>query len=583
MWLGLGWAAIFPAQTRAQIKAQNEEAQNEGQAPATDAGSASLATVHGLVRNGATGEPLARALVRVLGNADTGAMTDGEGRFEIAGIPAGAQEFEAVKPGYLDEAVESAGMGDGSREFAHNVIVAAGMPDVIFAMEPVNSLRGQIQLSTGEPAQGIGVTLLRQLIESGRTVWQMTNTARTNMDGVYRFGGLPDGTYAIYSDPAMESEPATNLVEPGSASKVARSGYASQFYPEARELAGAGRIQLRGGEQGTANLLLVLEPFHAVTATVQFPGNRAHEEASNSQAMVLTEMVTDGQGHQLPYTAQYDQTTHTVQALLPDGNYALVVTGAGPMIRLSGAMREAEMFSGSVEFAVAGHPIGNLRIGLGVARGSPVQVSMVNTNTRAISGTEGGDSVFITLTQTGGWIGDGMMSTYAQGPVMGPLEVTNFQPGSYWVHTNLSDKRVCEGSLTAGGANLAREPLVLGLNGPAAPLNLTLRDDCAELTISLPAAVAGSAMGEEPAYTVYVVPDFDSTQNVVPETLRPSTGGHITLGGMTPGTYHVYAFDKPMALAYHSAAALAASPNAGQPVELSPGATANLVLEVASQ
>ena len=37
--------------------------------------------VHGIVRNGATGDPLARALVRINGDASTGVLTDGDGRF----------------------------------------------------------------------------------------------------------------------------------------------------------------------------------------------------------------------------------------------------------------------------------------------------------------------------------------------------------------------------------------------------------------------------------------------------------------------------------------------------------------------
>jgi len=111
-------------------------------------------------------------------------------------------------------------------------------------------------------------------------------------------------------------------------------------------------------------------------------------------------------------------------------------------------------------------------------------------------------------------------------------------------------------------------------------VSLSLRDDCAGLTLSLPAGLSVQTAGEEPFYTVYVVPDFDLTADVVPQTLRPSTGGTVTLQGLTPGGYHVYMFDKPVALAYRSHDVLAALPNPGQPVEVQAGATASLVLEV---
>jgi len=75
--------------------------------------------------------------------------------------------------------------------------------------------------------------LLRLEMHDGRAVWQADSTTKTNSDGAYRFGGLADGVYAVYTEPALESEPATNLVETGHDGAVAHKGYASQFYPEA--------------------------------------------------------------------------------------------------------------------------------------------------------------------------------------------------------------------------------------------------------------------------------------------------------------------------------------------------------------
>jgi hypothetical protein len=82
----------------------------------------------------------------------------------------------------------------------------------------------------------------------------------------------------------------------------------------------------------------------------------------------------------------------------------------------------------------------------------------------------------------------------------------------------------------------------------------------------------------EPFYTVYVVPEFASTEDVVPQTLRPSTGGRVTLSGLTPGNYHVYAFDHPVALEYRNPAVLAGLQ--GQAITISPGETSDLVVEV---
>jgi hypothetical protein len=172
-----------------------------------------------------------------------------------------------------------------------------------------------------------------------------------------------------------------------------------------------------------------------------------------------------------------------------------------------------------------------------------------------------------------------MVSAYANGSEPGPMETNYLLPGPYWVHTHIDQKGLCEESFTAGGTNLAREPVILGLSGSIAPMTLTLRDDCANLTLSLPQALMAQAPGDEHFYTVYVVPDFDSTVDVEPSTLRPSSGGTVTLENLAPGGYRIYTFAATARLEYHNPAVLAALPNPGQAVSLSPGTTTNLVLE----
>ena len=473
-----------------------------------------------------------------------------------------------MKPGFMDEA-ESGTNRDGPNPhgYGHNVIIAALMGDVVFRMVPTNSIQGQIQLSTGDAAQGITVMLMRRIIQDGRAVWQSESNAKTNSEGVYRFGELSDGEYTVYTVPTMDSDAATNLVATGSASNVVREGYASVFYPDARDLAAAGRIRVAGGEQAQANIALTLEPFQSVTATVTMP------KASFGSGDNIAIQVMDAQSHPLPYTAQFDASTRSVQAALPDGGYSflalsqanefhvLSARGADPVNLAPVNPRVAR---GETSFTVAGQALSNLRIPMSEMRGNPIQVTVERSTNAAPP--FGDTRIFVTLSQTGG-LADGMVGSYAEGSIAAPLETQSVPPGSYWVHTSISPKALCEASFTAGGANLAHEPLLLGIAGTAAPLVLALRDDCGRLTLSLPGSV-GLGAGEEPFYTVYAVPDFDSTEDVVPQTLRPSTGGKITLTGLTPGNYHVYTFSKPVALEYRNPAMLATLH--GQPVAVAP-------------
>ena len=562
----------------------------------------SRTAVHGVVKNAATGEPLPRALVRIEGDAVAGALTDGDGRFEIPAVPTGPQIFQIIKPGFSDLAV--AGMMspptivNGATNSEHSVRIAPDMPDLVFTLTPTNSIRGQIELSTGDPALGIGVMLLRRSVQDGRAVWQPATNVRTNSDGAYRFAGLADGVYAVYTEPAMDTDIPVSFVESGSEKAATRAGYASLFYPDSRDLAGATKIQMVGGQQAQANLLLTEEPFHLVRASITLPGGPRPTEADHSQ-MNVTVSVLDAQGHQLSYGGQYDPATHTAQAFLPDGAYSLLITALNmqvpPQVRFSGPSfvngpsTEAGRLSkdlagpmiGQVDFAVAGHAVTNLQVPLTPQRSNVLQLAMIRSGQQQDNANSfQGNPLVIMVSQAGGWITDGMVSSYAEGYAAGSIETTFMGPGSYWVHTAIPQKGVCEASFTAGGASLAREPLALSLSGATAPLTLTLRDDCSTLLLSLPPTVETPEAGEEPHYTVYVVPDFDSTVDVTPITLRPSSGGMSVVGGLTPGSYHVYTFAAPAELEYRSPEAMAALSRPGQAITLTPGATGHIVLEV---
>jgi hypothetical protein len=551
--------------------------------PASPYGNARV-TLQGVVRNGATGEPLPRALVQIEGDADTGSLTDGEGRFEIPGVPAGPQIVRVVKPGYRDRPYAAEETGLQAEGPAHSVLAATQMPDLNFTLAPDCAVHGHIELSTGDPADGIIIVLLKNVVRSGRRVWDQVTSTKTNGEGDYRFGGLPDGIYAVSTEPALESEPAVSVVAAGSAANVARSGYASVYYPDARDLSGATRIRLSAGAQAEANFSLALEPFHPVTA-VDAAQTNAPGATRSSQVGVYIATVMDPSGHLLPYPAQYDEATHSLQANLPDGTYTLVVRRFGvpedSFVTVSRAVHRPAALAGAVEFTVAGHPVTGLRFPLGPPPAGIVHLRLIHNTDNpvvAIAASDAPNLVNLALDPINGAplnTGENVWSMDN-----GPDAITfTAQPGSYWLTAYVQRKGLCAGALSAGSFNLAREPLALSLASSPPPMELELRDDCGTLSLSLPATLSGFVPGEEPYYTVYVVPDFDTVQSLPPMTMHPSSGPTLNLDGLTPGGYHVYIFDSPVHLEYRNPAVLAALPNPGQQVTVSAGTTASLTVE----
>ncbi len=563
-----------------------------------DGAASVLATVHGVVRNAVTGEPLPRALVRIEGGADTGTLTDGEGRFELSGVPVGPQTIRVRKPGYFDRpyATEDVGyQGDGP---AHNVLVAAEMPDLDFALSPTSAIHGHVELSTGDAGQGITLTLLKQVVRNGRAVWAQNGTTKTNGEGAFRFAGLPGGVYALYTQPSLESEPAVTVVAPGA--RVAREGYASVFYPGAREFSGATRIRLKDGQQAEANLLLTPEAFYTIAATAILPNGRPFEGRGLEQDFfssepVLAAAILDVAGNPLAYTAQFDATTHTIQAILPDGSYTLLAsaTSAGDRYASthgSNAERPRAtltVLSGFAEFSVERQAPANLRIPLSPMPGWPIELRAVRTSDQPVqAGTSASRELQRLVTVTASSAGEAPVGeanssdTIADDAGEGQLEMNGVAPGPHWINVQVNDRSLCVGSFSAGGINLAREPLNVALGASPPSMELTLRDDCASLALSLPPPLAEFLPGDELFYTVYVVPDFDTTADIPPMNMHPSSGATLTVDGLTPGNYHVYVFDRPVRLEYRNPDAIAALPAPGQAVTLTAGSTSSLMLEV---
>lgn len=550
-----------------------EPSQDSSQSSANSA--QALAVVQGIVLNATTGQPLPRTLVRLEGNSGQGALTDGEGRFEISGVPFGIQSFTVTKPGF-----RGAGTTNGFDAGAyHTVRVAAGMPVLSFSLAPTNALTGQIALSTGDPAEGISVMLLRLNVQDGRADWTQSDVRQTNPEGQFRFAGLEDGAYLVMTLPAFDND----LGAPSSASPRAPlqlPGYPVTFFADATDASSASRINLSGGQQATANFTLALSPFQAVTIATAKPRAAGHWQ--------LMPTLQDRSGQRLTYPMQYDDKSSTFRAWLPDGSYTLTVEGTsgdGPErddLPLSLQRRRPAQVAGLLDFSVSGHPEPNLRVTLGSDVATPIRVRYEPAPPTRSAQTlnQNGDEATPPL---GFWIkraGGADNQQNADWVDADLFQLSAVTPGSYWVQASSNRAGTCLGAVTAAGVSLGQTPLIVGPTGAAVPIEVVLRTDCASLNLQLPATADVEAPGDQPVFYVYVVPEFDSVAAVQPVTLRPASGATGTVLNLTPGPYRVLVFDAPHSLEYRNPAVMESYAGRSQQVTLPPGATTNLLLEL---
>jgi hypothetical protein len=163
------------------------------------------------------------------------------------------------------------------------------------------------------------------------------------------------------------------------------------------------------------------------------------------------------------------------------------------------------------------------------------------------------------------------------GPNDDSLVIENLVAGRYWLR--LSSTHGYVASATMGGVDLLHDPLVVTA-GSSAPIEITMRDDNAEIDGTAAGITTGATTTSAPAY-VYCVPLPDSSGQF--QLLQVSPEGKLYSQMMAPGTYRVIAFKNQQPnLAYRDAEAMRTYETKGQVVHLSPGQKTTLQLQIVS-
>lgn len=163
------------------------------------------------------------------------AITDVEGRYQIANLAGGRWTVTATKAGYV---LPRPSIRVPSQPLKQVQIVPGQPHTVDFDLSPGGALTGVIIDESGEPLAGVKVSAARSRTVRGRRVVDAAIVTETTDDvGAYRLHSLPAGNYYVS---ALLTESTT----------VAVGAFRPQptFYPGATNAADAMRIAVRPGE-----------------------------------------------------------------------------------------------------------------------------------------------------------------------------------------------------------------------------------------------------------------------------------------------------------------------------------------------
>ncbi len=540
-------------------------------------------TIRGIVINSATREPIARALVSSPGNR-LATMTNSEGRFEFnlprvdtasgsgsgSNAPPGrsirSYSLMARKPGFLTDPNSQA-----------NNIRNNPSKDLTLALTPEAVIVGSVTLPTAEAPDSITLQIFRRQVQDGRGHYVPAGGAQSASDGQFRFSDLPAGTYKLLTNELLDRDPLT--ADPfASDSRGPLFGYPPVYYQSASDFGAASTIQLAAGQTQNVNLSLVKQPYYRVKVPVVVPVTDGGENGVSVEVYA--------HGHKGPgFSLGYNNRDHAIEGMLPDGIYTIEASSSGPnrVIGLETLIVKGAPSDGRTT-------IDGPRMALVPNASIPVYVREEFTSAARDDGNAAlrkpHDYLSLALESADDFGMDGDVPLRnPTGPGDGSLAIEGAPPGLYWVRVQSS--RGYPASIRSGNLDLLHQPLVVGVGGGASPIEITMRDDAAEIsgtvegiTPPTPGSARVPGSGQARAH-VYCIPVADSSGRFTEIWVRPD--GSFVSQGLAPGTYRVLAFDQVQAeIEYRNPEAMRAYDSKGQVVRVAGGQKERVQLQLIS-
>ncbi len=470
--------------------------------------------LRGRVVNGITGRSLSRALVMST-DRRLATMTDGAGRFSLTvSLPPQANGANAAsgprsmvmggyggdglmltakKPGYLDP--------EQPTSFALDATL--GTQEAVLKLMPAGSIDGRVTAATTDSPHDVRVSLMQHRVQDGSYMWMTAGSDSTDSHGDFHFGNLKPGEYTVVTAEWRGDQPV------GQPRKEITQQYPPVYLGDASDMQTAAKFHVHPGEELHADLHLRLATYYPITIPV----------ALSAGGAVNVQVLSTGANR--AFALGYNGRDGKVEGALPNGTYTLLLTGNGG----GGGFA-------SVPVHVQGAPVAMAAVTLSPGPRVPVHVHTEFTG----SGKDVPFSMNLTLRPDGGVMGGYGNGNLAPG---GGEEffVENAQPGQYVAQAQPSVGYVA--AMRCGGVDLLRGDLVLQAGGTADPIDVTVRDDGANIkgTVTM-------SDGALPSHSFVLLLPTDSSAHFTQAFAGPD--GTFQLANLPPGTYRAFAVQTPM-------------------------------------
>ncbi len=534
-----------------------------GQSPSEDAD-----TIHGVVINSVTREPISRALVSSPDNRFA-TLTNNEGRFEFALHKVDSSAASDPNGPLLDDRASSGGtIIDGPNHLTARKPGFQSDPydnwrdvqsdrgkDLILQLVPEGLIVGTVSLATSEAPDSMTLQIYRRQIQEGTAHWFPAGGTQSNSEGQFRFADLPAGTYKILTRELLDRDPLT--ADPQNFDPITNEargplfGYPPAYYQNASDFESATPIQLSPGQTSVVALSVTRQPYYRVKVGVIDPAAGSGENG--------LQVNVYANGHKGPgFTLGYNNAHHTIEGSLPNGTYTVEGSSFGE-----------NGMSGSQTITVKSSPVQSASLALAPNSLIPITVKEEFTGNnfngsssfggggRNVTFTKGPRAYLRVFLEPIDELGMGTTFTLRNptGTADDSLMIEGARAGRYWVR--IRSLRGYAASVRSGNLDLLHQPLVVGEGGATSPIEVTMRDDLAEISgmIEGMTAPVGSSAGStdstsasatpqpsgQSAAHVYCIPLADSPGQFTEMWVGPD--GSFVSQNVAPGAYRLLAFD----------------------------------------
>ena len=547
------------------------------QAQSRDKGS-----IEGVVLRSESGEPLARAqvkLLRLLPPDEGGkfvffdgsdpetqglptALTESDGKFQLKDLPPGQYRLAVSRNGYTRQVYGQKFPSSPGRII--NLAAGEAVKNFVFRMVPAGVVTGRVRDATGEPMPGLTVSLLRIEYGPKRKALADVDTARTDDRGEYRLFWVPPGRYYLrVSRGYAFDSPKAIVMDP----TIPRT-----YYPGTLDVSSASVIEVQAGaELGAIDVVLPKSSGHwirgrAVDSTTGKPPKSLSLAVSPRQ---LAAIVDNEYGETAP---EYDSTTgnFAIRNVVP-GSYWLSASSSmgfdSPIspdrlaeVRTGADVFDAVFASGSAAQVTIDMPASDLNdVVLTLVPGSsiPLRVQVEGKDFASIKDMDKLRVELSTADESQGY----RQSTRLNGE--GVARIENVLPGRYRPTVSMPKSMdLYLKQILYGRNDVLYEPLQFTDQQPSA-LTVLLSDKGGRIEGTLSDALSQPVGGVE----VVLIPDLRERQSLF-ETVTTDRDGHFVFSRLAPGGYKVFAWEALPPNAYYDNEVLSKYETQGRPVQI---------------